>query len=638
MAATQLLTQQGGWPNSVFLTPDLRPFYAGTYFPPAPRHGLPAFASVVQGLAEAWEKRRGDVLMQAEELEGAMRRFLEERGEPQQTAPPIEVALRSLEILGHRCDPRHGGFGGAPKFPTPANLYLLDAFADEDPKALEMLSITLDRMARGGIYDQLAGGFHRYATDEAWLVPHFEKMLYDNAHLLELYGRHATRTDDGEAARIASEIVTFLEREMSAPEGGFWSALDAESNGHEGAYHVWTRQEIDAELGLENSAFLAPILGFDDAPFFEGEYYVLHLPEPLAAQAERRHMGRDDLLAELEPLKAQLLAARHKRQAPRLDDKVLTDWNGMTISALATAGQAIGRPEWIERAARAANFILSELRFDGALAHGWRLGQARIPAFLADYVFLVRGLLALHEASGEERWLTEAVRLSEEQQARLGDPRGGFYSVGEQADVLFRSKEVFDGALPSTHGVAVLNLLELWRVSGEARWLEAAEKTLKAFAVLITERPDGARMLALATRRYHVLRAQAPSGQPAPSADDTDVVKATLSVEGADEDGWRSFRVSVAVREGWHVYAADVGAPLFAARLVVQGGELRSVVVPRGAEKDLSGSGDIVAVYDGSFAISGEVRVGEAEARLVLQAQPCTAARCLAPVELELSL
>ena len=509
MAATQLFTHQGGWPNSVFLTPELKPFFAGTYFPSVGRQGLPSFKNVLQSMADAWQNRRSDVEEQAEELARAMHLFLEERGGPAAAIPPADLAERSLASLEQRFDAENGGFGGAPKFPSPANLFLLEelAEAEEKPRAARMLAATLDRMGRGGIYDQLGGGFHRYATDAGWKIPHFEKMLYDSGLLLELYARHHRRTGDPEAARIAAETAGFLEREITSPEGGLWSAIDAETHGHEGAYYVWTLDELAAALGPEDAGFLATLLGYDRAPFFEGDSYVLHLPAPLAEQAARRQMSRDELLAEIAPLRSKLLAAREERDRPLVDDKVLADWNGMAIGGLAAAGAALGDREIVERGSRAADFVLGNLRAS-TLLHSWRGGEARIPAFLSDYVFLVRGLLELHQATDEERWLEAAAELTEEQIERLADPRGGFFVAGEGPDVLFRSKEIFDGALPSANAVAILNLLELTLRTGEGRWWATAEAALRAFATVAEQQSDAARMLCLAARRYHRLAAE----------------------------------------------------------------------------------------------------------------------------------
>ena len=636
MAATQLLTQQGGWPNSVFLTPDLMPYFAGTYFPPEDRQGMPGFPTVVRSMAEAWKSRRDDVHAQARELEGAMRRFLEERGTPSSSVPAAAVAERSFEALSGRFDATWGGFGEAPKFPSPGNLFLLDELADEFPEAARVLTSTLDPMARGGLYDQLAGGFHRYATDREWKIPHFEKMLYDNGLLLELYALEHARTGEPEPARIARETAAFLSADMSAPEGGFWSAIDAETHGHEGAYYVWSLEELEATLGAEDAGFLATLYGFDRAPFFEGSHYVLHLPAPVAEQAQRRRMSYDELLEQIEPLKASLLAARGERERPATDDKILADWNGMAISGLAVAGRLLGESSMVERAARAADFVWQEMRPGEVLQHSWRGGDARHAAFLSDYAFIVRGLLKLYEASPEPRWLERAKVLTDEQIDRLSDPRGGFCVAGKRPDVLFRSREVFDGALPSANAIAVLNLLKLAELTAEDRWLEVAESTLKTFGAIIDQQPEGARMLALATRKYH---AQVGEGgdsatpvtpSPSPLEDEArEKISTRLEIAEAGEDGWRRFRLGVEVQGGWHIYAHDAdGEVALPTEVSVEGAELRGVVFPPGAE---SGG---VSVYVGSFEVTGEIRPGE-DARLVLRCQPCDAIRCLPQVEIE---
>ncbi len=515
MTATQILAGQGGWPNSVFLTPALEPFYAGTYFPPDERYGRPGFRAVLTGLADAWERRRSDVHAQAGEVAQAMKRILEERFAPGPEPAGADVAERAYQALLRTYDPIQGGFGSAPKFPTPANLYLLAelAGAPEAEQAAAMLTRTLDAMARGGIYDQLGGGFHRYATDGAWRVPHFEKMLYDNGSLLELYALEHERTGAPEPARVARETAAFLERELASPDpgqGAFWSAVDAETGGREGAFYVWTAAELHDHLGAEDYQFLAPIYGFDGPPFFEDEAYVLHLPAPLDEQAARRKVSREELLAEIEPLGRRLFTARAERPRPATDDKVLADWNGMAIRGLAVAGRALGEPAMVARAARAADWIWEAMRPGGTLLHAVRVrsgdsGAARghVPAFLSDYAFLVRGLLGLHEVSGEARFLDRAVTLAGEQRERLAHPDGGFYNAAQAPDLLFRSQEIFDGATPAANGVAALNLLELARRTGDASFARSAEHALAAYAPVVEQAPEAARMLALATARFH---------------------------------------------------------------------------------------------------------------------------------------
>ncbi|HYN19493.1 MAG TPA: DUF255 domain-containing protein [Thermoanaerobaculia bacterium] len=649
MAATQILTGQGGWPNSVFLTPDLKPFYAGTYFPPEERYGRPSFRTVLEGLSDAWHNRRQEVEMQSEELGSAMGRYLEQRVQPAAAPPGPDVALRSLETLARRFDREHGGFGGAPKFPSPANLYLcLELAGERQPMEVlagEMLSVTLDRMARGGIYDQLGGGFHRYATDREWKVPHFEKMLYDNGFLLELYAREHARTGDAQAARIVRETAQWLSREMTAPEGAFWSAIDAETHGHEGAYYVWTRDELSQVLGEEDAAFLAPLLGFDGPPFFEGDHYVLHLPERVEEAAARRRTVPDDLLREVQALGAKLLEARARRERPLTDDKILSDWNGTVIAGLAVAGEVLGDPSLIDRAAKAARFVLRRMRApDGVLLHAWRQGSGRIPAYLDDYAFVVHGLLALHKAQPDERWLRAAVELTEEQIRRLRDPQGGFFVAGESPDLLFRSKDVFDGATPAGNAVAILNLLDLFQRTGDDVWRSEARAALQAFAPMIQGSPEGARMMCLAARRFHAETAE-PRAAWERTAEASGVEKLARAagelvqvrledlVEAADSDAWRRFRLVLEIAPDWHLQANPASEEFLIATEVVaeDGAEIRDLLYPPGEPLDAGfAGGERLSVYSGHVEITGQLR---GRGKLVVRFQPCDEARCLPPAE-----
>ena len=645
MAATQILTGQGGWPNSVFLTTSLKPFYAGTYFPPDERHGRPSFGRVLEGLADAWRNRREEVEMQADEMASAMGRYLEQRVQPAAAPPGADVAVRSLEALTRRFDSRNGGFGGAPKFPTPSNLYLCLEMAAEHEQAGQMLSATLDQMARGGIYDQLGGGFHRYATDAEWKVPHFEKMLYDNGLLLEIYAREHERTGDAQAARIVRETADWLVREMTSPtppDAGFWSAIDAETHGHEGAFYVWTREEIFELLGREDAAFLAPILGFDGPPFFEESEYVLHLPERLEQAAARRRMDPDELLREVKAVEERLFIARARRDRPLTDDKILADWNGMVIAGLAVAGRVLGDAGLVDRAAKAARFVLSRMRSpEGLLLHAWRQGQGRIPAYLDDYAFLVRGLLALHEAQGDESWLRAAAELTEEQIRRLRDPEGGFFVAAEGPDLLFRSKDVFDGATPAGNAVAVLNLLELAERTGETAWRSEARASLQAFAAMIQGSPEGARMMSIAARRYHqgsmeevaaFERTSGASGVEKLARAAAGLV--TVSLEGkTGGDGWQPFRLVLEVAPGWHIQANPASEEfLLPTEVAAEGGaEVRGLRYPRGEEVPAGFTGGRpLAVYTGRVEVAGEV---SGHGRLVVRFQLCDDERCLPPAE-----
>ena len=401
MAATQLITRSGGWPNSVFLTPDLQPFFAGTYFPPTDARGRPGLPRVLQGLREAWLFRRPELVQQAEMVAQAMQEHLGSGGARGGALPGAEVVDAVREGLAARFDPEWGGFGPAPKFPSPANLFfLLERAADDE--AREMLVTTLDRMARGGLMDQLAGGFHRYSTDEAWLVPHFEKMLYDNASLAWLYAEASALAPGAGFDRVARFTLDFVLREMTGPEGGFLSAIDAETDGHEGAYYTWTAEELEAALpGPEGRLFRA-VYGLEGPPPFEGERYVLFLHTPLAEQARAGGLSEADLTRRLEPGRRALAEARSRRERPATDDKVLADWNGLMIGAMARAGARLAEPRYIAAAERAAGFVLSRM-VDGAggtLLHAFREGRAHVPAFLDDYAFLVEGLLAAARGDG----------------------------------------------------------------------------------------------------------------------------------------------------------------------------------------------------------------------------------------------
>lgn len=644
MAATQIFNHQGGWPNSVFLTPKLEPFFAGTYFPPHDMANRPSFKTVLMSMMHAWTERRGDVEAQAEEMRQAMRRMLEERGRPAAAPAPTSVVDRAFESLRTRFDAAFGGFGRAPKFPSPANLLLLaelaaDEKAEGAPDAADMLTKTLDAMAQGGIYDQLAGGFHRYATDIRWRVPHFEKMLYDNGLLMEVYALDYARTGDVERERILRETAAFLDRELATDDGAFKSAVDAEIEGREGEHHVWTLPQLGAALGEEDASFLAPIFGFADEPFFDKSYYVLHLPDSYEAQAERRRCTRAELLEQVAPLKAKLLEARLERPMPLVDDKILTDWNGLAVAGLATAGMYLEDLPMIRQAQRAASFVLAQHRDEsGGLLHLSRGGEARQAAYLGDYVALVHGLLALHDATADERWREEAEALTRQQIARLWDEeQGGFFGAATSEDVLFRSKEVVDGALPAANGLAVLNLLTLARRGDRGAWWPYAEKTLSAFAEFMTNGPEGTRSLCLALRRYRAAAGE-PSEQEALGSTvvglveraSRAVVRPELTVEPADDDGWRSFRLTLTLRDGWHIYGPETAPDA----------ELRPTTVRADGELELTmpspeslilGDGS-VEVYRGTLHLQGRLR-GEPVLRVAFQ--PCDDRRCLPATEIE---
>jgi uncharacterized protein YyaL (SSP411 family) len=547
------------------------------------------------------------------------------------------VAAEAYRQLARRFDPRNGGFSGAPKFPSPSNLYLLLARLDEEPKAAEMLTKTLDEMARGGIYDQLGGGFHRYATDAEWKIPHFEKMLYDNAFLLELYAREYRRTGDPQAARIVRETAAFLAREMTSAEGALWSAIDAETDAREGAFYVWTKEQLEAVLSKEEVAFLAPLYGFDGPPFFEGHEYVLHLPKRLGEAAEQRDPtrkdSREELLERIAPLRRKLFQARAERERPLTDDKILADWNGMAIGGLAVAGRLLEDPSIVAQAERAADFVLRKMQSaDGTLLHSWREGVGKIPAYLADYAFLVRGLLALDEAAEGERWRKAAVELTKEQIRRLRDPRGGFFVAAESPDLLMRSKDVFDGATPSANAVAVQNLLALAERTGEEHWRKEAAAALKAFGRILEQAPGNVPTLAVAAQRYGAAGKAPAVAAEGPMEKLAREVVAVSAEAGEVLKDHRPVTVRLAIRDGWHINANPASNEYLIPTSVAntEGEEPTGIQYPPGKKLETEFADQPIAVYEGTVEIPVETSAAVTSLRVTYQ--PCEESRCLAPV------
>jgi uncharacterized protein YyaL (SSP411 family) len=479
MDAVQQMTGSGGWPLTVFLTPDGLPFYGGTYFPSEPRHGLPSFRQVLAGVADAWRQRRGEVEAAGAQIAAAIARRVESSGADGGRPAPglLEAAVSALEA---DFDAHHGGWGGAPKFPQPMTIEFLlrEHVRTGDVRPLAMARRTLDAMAAGGIFDQLGGGFARYSTDARWLVPHFEKMLYDNAQLARVYVHAWQLTDAPTYRAVAQATVEFMRRDMSAPEGGFISSLDADTGGVEGASYTWTRAQIEAVLGADAADF-ARAYGVTDSGNWEGTNVLA------------RAAGVDD--EQFASARARLLAARNQRPQPARDDKLLAAWNGLAIAALAEAARAFERADWAADAARAADLMLSRLRdADGRLMRSWRDGRASGRAVLEDHSHLAAGLLALYETDFNERWFVAARDLVETVLAHFADPAGGFFDTADDHEALIaRPKGVQDNALPSGNAMAASVLQRLAALTGEPRYGTAAERAL-ALAVPIAARyPTG---------------------------------------------------------------------------------------------------------------------------------------------------
>ncbi len=495
MQAVQLMTGQGGWPLSAFLSPEGRPFWGGTYFPPDERYGRPGFRRILLALSEAWRTRRDEVLDSAEKLTG----HLEEQGRALAagagTGLGPAVLERGVEQSAATFDSVYGGFGSAPKFPRSHALsFLLVSHARSgDPEVLRMVEVTLDRMARGGMFDHLGGGFHRYSTDARWLVPHFEKMLYDQALLARTYLEAYQVTGKEEYAAVAREIFTYALRDLCSPSGAFYSAEDADSEGEEGKFYVWTPDEIEGVLGKEEGGLFSAVYGVSGEGNFEHGQSILHLPRPLATVAAERGISLAELRTRLDPARAELLAARNGRVRPHLDDKILTDWNGLMIGALALGGRVLGEPAYVTAAERAAAFIDGELlRSDGRLLKRYRDGEAAIPAYLDDYAFLAFGLLDLYAATFDPLYLERARDLGREMIRLFADENGGglYFTASDGEALLVRTKEVYDGAVPSGNAIAALVLLRLGALTADPELERQGRAIIEAFSGVIEKSPQ----------------------------------------------------------------------------------------------------------------------------------------------------
>jgi uncharacterized protein len=516
MEAVQGMTGHGGWPLNVFLTPEQMPFYGGTYFPPEARPGMPAWTQVLQAIAETWRERK-------DEIRAGGERLREQLGGGALLSPsqaPFQAASldTAVENLRGSFDTRHGGFGGAPKFPPASVLEFLLASEERD-----MARFTLRAMASGGIHDQVGGGFHRYAVDATWTVPHFEKMLYDNALLARAY-LHGCRVSSEESAlpgspacghtdddpdhfaRACRDTLDWVLREMQGPEGGFYSALDADSEGVEGRCYVWTVAELRSVLGEDADAAIT-WLGATE----EGNFVDPHHPEPGWNVLEDR--GPRPAQDVRERIRARLLAAREQRVRPRLDDKRLTSWNALTIAALADAGSVLDEPRYLDAAERCAEFVLRELRdTDGRLLRTYSEGRARLGAYLEDHAFLLEALLTLFEATCETRWLDEARALADAMVTRFADPkRGGFFSTASDAEALIvRRKDLEDSPIPSGSSSAALGLLRLARLTGKQSYEDAAVGALRLVHEIAPRHPT-AFGHALQAMQLHLFPAAGPA-------------------------------------------------------------------------------------------------------------------------------
>ncbi len=501
MSVCQSLTGQGGWPLSVFITPEGEAFFAGTYFPKSSRSGMPGFVDVLNQIAEMWKSDRASILKSSAAITAA----IQPRSDSEKSAQAlgVDTLTKGYTQLARTFDPNWGGFGGAPKFPTPHQLTFLLRWhkRNDDSMALQMVEKTLDAMSDGGIFDQIGFGFHRYSVDEKWLVPHFEKMLYDQALLAMAYTEAYLVTGKVRHATVAHKIFTYVLRDMTGPEGGFYSAEDADSEGKEGIFYVWTPEEVTRHLGQKLGSVFCRFYGITDEGNFEHGLSIPHMRMSLEAFAARTGMDLKTTEALLEDARAKLFDIRKNREHPLKDDKILTSWNGLMIAAFAKGYQVFGDQVYADAAQHAAGFILNHLRRgDGRLLRRYRLGEAAYPGYLDDYAFLVWALIELYEATFDVSCLEEALALNEAMIRIFGDEQGsGLYFTGNGNEPLItRSKDVYDGALPSGNSVAALNFLRLGRLTGNVDLEQRAEQLTQGFSRQVSEQPRAYTQLLIA--------------------------------------------------------------------------------------------------------------------------------------------
>jgi hypothetical protein len=492
MRVCQAMTGAGGWPLSIFMGPDRRPFYAGTYFPKRSRMGMAGLIEVAGKIAELWISEREQLNRMSGEI---MRLLALGPGAPDGSnrSPGPDLLDNARRYLARSYDPVWGGFGGAPKFPNPHDLVFLTRFNRREPSsnAFAMVEKTLLSMRSGGIFDQIGFGFHRYSVDERWLVPHFEKMLYDQALLALAFNEAFLATGDDRYAKVVREIFEYVTREMQSPEGGFYCAQDADSEGKEGVFFTWTPAQVAEVLGKDAGEVFCRAYGITSEGNFEEGKSIPHFPRPFEVLARDLGMARRELEGLLEDSRKKLFDAREKRVHPLKDDKILTAWNGLMIAALARGSQSLGDRSHARAAARAANFILGTMRAGtGRLYRRYRLGEAANPGYADDYAFLIWGLLDLYETIFDVRYLREALHLQEEMSRLFADPDGGFYYTGDDGEeMILREKVIHDAAIPSSNSVAALNLLRLGRMTGNSEFEKQADLLIRSFSKQVSVRP-----------------------------------------------------------------------------------------------------------------------------------------------------
>ena len=679
--------QGGGWPLSMFLTPSGKPIAGGTYFPPTGEGGRPGFDTVSASIADAWKNDRASLERFAESVTKNVQQVMKPRV-PLATIPlKEELVTATSAALKQSYDPTYGGvdFNPAapqrPKFPVPAKLALLEyqASAHKDEEAAKILDHTLTAIAAGGIKDHLAGGFHRYSTERTWLIPHFEKMLYDNAQLLDVYAAAFARSEDPVFREIVEEIVTYALRDMTDSRGGFYSAQDAETDAIEGKYYVWSKTEVEHVLGTQDFDVFASVYGMQlDQRFEHG--FILHLPSSIVEAAGRLKMSPEELSTTLAPMRQRLLAVRGKRPAPLRDDKVLTSWNGLMIRGLANSGRILKRNDYVAAAEKAARFIFENMRdSQGRLHRTYRTKTAKLNAYLDDYAFFTEGVLALYLATGKQEWLDAARKLTDEQIELFWDKtdKGFFFTSHHHEELLARTKNAYDAVLPSGNSVSVRNLIRLAVLTKDEKYRKYAQDILDLFAGPLQATPRGMTNMALALAEYldepnfqpaiqptslrfvlpsaSVALAQQASAKTAVGAAKSEPPKKKpsrvkgqvfLSVDRLPAGKRCELVMLVDIEPGWHINTNPAKPKyLVPTRIEVkskQGVKLVNVRYPVGKQTLVPGAAEPTAHYEKRVAIRGTLEIPDSaagstdELTVLLHYQACNENLCLRPAKFPL--
>ncbi len=664
MTAVQVMGRNGGWPLSMFLTADGKPIIGGTYWPREDKtvegRRIAGFKTILKLVHEAAQEKPKAIQEQADQVAKATKQALAAPAGPNNLIElDRQLVADTLDYLKERFDPDYGGFGSparnfrGPKFPTPCRLELIlhEGKRTKDKKLLEMVYLTLNKMALGGIYDQLGGGFHRYSTERTWTVPHFEKMLYDNAQLVELYAKAYRINKNPLYRRIIRETLAYIQREMMSPEGAIYSSQDAETDEEEGRFYVWTAEELENALDEMELRLVRKVYGVDGNPNFENKYYIFTLPQPLAEIAEKLNVPEKRFRGRLGRVKQKLFKIRSQRERPFLNKISLTGWSGLMIAGFARAGYALEEPHYVETAKKAADFVLKkQKKKDGRLfrTYGAKPGgrpEASVDAFLEDYACLVHGLLTLHEITKEKRWLQEAKDLTNTMIEHHGDKEdGGFYFTAHDQEKLFaRSKDQYDGAVPSGNSLALLNLVKLAKATGEKSYRREAEKGFRAFAP--TMKLQGSRVTTMMAAVSLFLDEKSkdkkeghlkipdlgkkPKKRKHP-------VKISVTGGKISKDGIQEIKVTIQSDKGWHVYANPVGNPDLAAA------ETKVTITGKGKAKVLKVNypkgklvfDDVVGnynTYEGKVNITASVQRDRQPLTVTVFYQACSKNTCLLP-------